>query len=345
MKSRKQLPAFFTILSSLLVAAQVQAMEPEALASAIAVQEGESDALMARDDIVGTGIGMNEDGDPVMLVFATHRWHSGLPAQMDGLPVEVEVTGIIRALNQALEPGQETSPGFLSLADAAADPTERFERPVPIGVSIGNVGVCSAGTLGARVSNGVNEFILSNNHVIALSNQAPLGSNIVQPGIIEADCQQGNNDIVGRLEDFELIDFDGNDNVIDAGIALTSNVRVGTATPEDGYGSPQSQTVPADLGQRVQKYGRTTGLTLGVVTGVNVTINVQYEGQLIARFVRQTAIEGEGTNFSAAGDSGSLIVEEGTNAPVGLLFAGGGVTTFGNPIDEVLDRFEVSIDE
>lgn len=42
--------------------------------------------------------------------------------------------------------------------------------------------------------------------------------------------------------------------------------------------------------------------------------------------------------FSAGGDSGSLIVDAVNKHPVGLLFAGGGVMTFANVIDDVLSH-------
>jgi hypothetical protein len=55
-----------------------------------------------------------------------------------------------------------------------------------------------------------------------------------------------------------------------------------------------------------------------------------------------------GNGFSAGGDSGSLIVTKGLlladRRPVGLLFAGTGTTTIANPIDLVLDRFNIRID-
>ena len=65
-----------------------------------------------------------------------------------------------------------------------------------------------------------------------------------------------------------------------------------------------------------------------------------------ARFEDQIVITGRG--FSAEGDSGSLIVTKGLlladRRPVGLLFAGTVTTTLANPIDLVLDRFDVQID-
>ena len=56
-------------------------------------------------------------------------------------------------------------------------------------------------------------------------------------------------------------------------------------------------------------------------------------------------------SFSAGGDSGSLVVVDGKGKdraddrrPVGLLFAGSVFITVANPIDLVLDRFDVTVD-
>ena len=65
----------------------------------------------------------------------------------------------------------------------------------------------------------------------------------------------------------------------------------------------------------------------------------------VARFVNQIEIRGGG--FAAGGDSGSLVVvAKGGDArrAVGLLFAGGGPSTFVNPIDAVLDLLDVELD-
>ena len=61
-----------------------------------------------------------------------------------------------------------------------------------------------------------------------------------------------------------------------------------------------------------------------------------------ARFVGQISISPG--PFSAPGDSGSLVVTQGGNQPVGLLFAGGDGLTIATPIDLVLQRFGVSIE-
>jgi hypothetical protein len=135
------------------------------------------------------------------------------------------------------------------------------------------------------------------------------------------------------------------ENRIDAAIALTTSEDLGSATPDGGYGTPRRRTAEVELGMPVQKYGRTTGQTVGRVTGIHATLDIGYRGTN-ARFVDQIVIS-DGT-FSHPGDSGSLVVTKGVflrdRRPVGLLFAGSNVSTIANPIDLVLDRFGVRVD-
>ncbi len=96
---------------------------------------------------------------------------------------------------------------------------------------------------------------------------------------------------------------------------------------------------------RVMKYGRTTGQTNGRIDAINATVDVNYGAPGVARFVDQIIIKPG--NFSAGGDSGSLIVVQkgkDSRSPVGLLFAGGFGITVANPIDAVLGAFGVTID-
>jgi hypothetical protein len=65
----------------------------------------------------------------------------------------------------------------------------------------------------------------------------------------------------------------------------------------------------------------------------------------VALFVNQIIITPG--NFSAPGDSDSLIVEQrkkDARKLIGLLFAGSDTITVANPIDAVLDYFGVTID-
>ena len=179
---------------------------------------------------------------------------------------------------------------------------------------------------------------------------ASIGDPILQPGPIE-DGGTDPADRIGTLADYQQIDFSpGSANTMDAAIAATTPGDVGTATLPDGYGAPSSTTVPASIGLQVQKYGRTTGFTTGSINAVNVDVDVCYFplSETVcfpgfeAHFVNQFSIAPG--PFSASGDSGSLVVSTGSNSPVGLLFAGGDGLTIANPIDAVLQRFNVTID-
>jgi hypothetical protein len=249
---------------------------------------------------------------------------------------------------------------------------ERWPLPVPIGVSTGHPAI-TAGTIGARVTDGVDVFVLSNNHVLADVNQASLGDPVLQPGPFDGGSV-ALGDAIATLADFEPVVFCtgtivpvcSQTNFFDAALALTSPGQLAVATPlgehgsPPGYGAPSALIHPAygdpgvlgdeDLVQllqlAVQKYGRTTGRTTGTISAVNVTSDVCYDQfcSQIARFVDQISIGTAG--FSAGGDSGSLIVSNDPGRrPVALLFAGSETATLAGRIDLVLDRFGVSIDD
>lgn len=301
-----------------------------ALSHALRVQEAHTGEMFEIAGVVGTGVGLTADGRPAVKIFTGEAGVAGLPESLEGVPVAVEVTGMIFALR------------------ALADPTARFPRPVPIGVSTGHPDI-TAGTIGARVTDGTNVFALSNNHVYANANAASIGDNALQPGPFDGGTDP--TDAIGTLFDFELIRFAKRRsfpvNTMDAAIVLSSEAMLGKATPEGGYGTPSSTIIESvSPGQLVQKYGRTTRLTSGEVSDINVTVDVCYEGfgrcTKLARFKQQIAII-DGT-FSDGGDSGSLIVTQEGNNPVGLLFAGSSTHTIANPIGPILQRFNVTID-
>lgn len=333
------------------------AFAPSGLGGAVATQEHYTDDLLQIKGVVGTAVGLNADGQPVVMIFAETAEVPGLPRSLDGVPVVVQVTGKIYAIDRPVD-GMHDHGGDNG---EEGDPKSRFDRPVPIGVSSGNVesivivGIfitCEVGTLGARVKKGANVYALSNNHIYALENTANIGSTIVQPGPADTDpvCDDIPADSIGTLDDFVTIEFDGfdetpTDNEVDAAIALSSTDELDNATPSDGYGVPKSDTDAAILNAKVQKYGRTTGLTKGTITGINATVTVGYDSGP-ARFVGQIVVSGDKGPFIKGGDSGSLLVTDPGLNPVGLLFAGNrnGKTAFANQIDVVLSAFGVTID-
>ena len=312
------------------------------IARAIEVKERHEAYLMAHPDVVGTAAGLTDDGQPAVKVYTKRPGVTGIPDNLEGTAVVIEATGEFFAL-QPSKNGPPSDKG--RFGSTAISTTSALPRPVPIGVSTGNEGECSAGTIGARVKNGNTVYALSNNHVYALENQAPLGSEVLQPGRYDTQCTYDPANVIGTLSAFEPIVFSTSDsNTIDAAIAVSSPVKLGNATPSNGYGLPKSGILPAFVGQKVQKYGRTSQLTRGQVTGINATVNVGYSSGT-ARFINQIVI-GSRKAFIKAGDSGSLLVTDSGRNPVGLLYAGtsSGRTAIANDIDLVLRRFNVTID-
>jgi hypothetical protein len=105
-----------------------------------------------------------------------------------------------------------------------------------------------------------------------------------------------------------------------------------------------SAPVAPALGMIVGKTGRTTQLTAGRITGLGVTIRVNYGGGRVALCVDQIAIHPytSGGTFSAGGDSGSSIwTWNASRNPVGLLFAGGGGVTFANRMTRVVAALDI----
>ena len=297
--------------------------------------------LLIDRNVVGTAVGVGVSGQPTIKVFTRSEAITNVPLDLEGVPVEIEVTGQFRAL-----PAAKTQPSVFPMR-RSTDPSGVFPRPVPIGVSTGNQNDCSAGTIGARVRDSQgNVYALSNNHVYALENQATLDSAILQPGLADARCQFDSNTSIGRLASFVPIVFSSTaSNTVDAAIAASDVSLLGNATPSrGGYGAPRSATVPAAVGQSVQKYGETTRLTQSRVSGIDATVLVEYDSGT-ARFVNQILVTSSKT-FIGAGDSGALLVTKSRANPVGLIFAGDarGRTAIANPIDLVLGAFGVAID-
>jgi hypothetical protein len=309
--------------------------------AAIAVQDRHTRGLMAIPEVVGTAVGLTETGQPAVLVFLKGTPPPGLLLEnLEGVPVVAKLTGAF----VAMQPPAGKGPGSGGGGGGSIDPTTRFARPVPIGVSTGNIGECSAGTISTRVKSGNTVYALSNNHVYALENSAPKGSEILQPGRYDTSCLIDPNNEIGTLSDFVPLNFDGGQNTVDAAIAATTIAFLGKATPADGYGTPKSQTTVAAVNDAVQKYGRTTKLTKGTITAINATVNVGYSLGT-ALFVNQIVVYGN-KPFIKAGDSGSLLVTDPGRNPVGLLFAGtsSGKYAIANQIGDVLTALGVTID-
>ncbi len=250
--------------------------------------------------------------------------------------------------------------------------------PIELGTSGGNnndydsqtqngqstISECCGGTLGSLIqsSNGT-QYLLSNNHVLARSDQASSGEMIVQPGLIDDGCfpfgDKGTETPVGALTAW--LPLSASTTNADAAIAQVNSGAVNTSGAIEELGALQDGTLGAappgtsstggkgengTVGMVVAKSGRTTGLTCASISAIDATVQVDYfkdcaetESYLTKTYSNQ--IEIEGNQFSDAGDSGSLVVDTADAEPVGLFFAGGASTSgasegVANPVGTVL---------
>jgi len=246
-------------------------------------------------------------------------------------------------------------PIVLACADDGPAHRQDQQFPISLGTSGGNINdrtkaFCYGGTLGALVQDANKaQYILSNNHVLARTNAAKLGEDIIQPGLIDQSpvCAQDSSDAVADLSAFVSIKFKGKGaiptNTVDAAIAQVRPNKVDSSGRIIDIGVISNATVEPAIGLAVKKSGRTTGLTSGSISAVDVTVDVSYGSGKTARFVNQILVTPG--SFIDGGDSGSLMVEDLDPMPraVGLLFAGSSSVAIANPIDDVLNEFDVTM--
>lgn len=270
---------------------------------------------------------------------------------------------------------------LLNTAGVSSNPLthelQQTSAPVLLGASGGNnndsdilngqISDCCGGTLGSLIQNSSGrQYLLSNNHVLARSDQAKVGETIVQPALIDDNCTPFGNtgaaiSAVGTLSGF--ISLKSQTTNVDAAIAEVNSGAVNTsgailelgalqngtlAAAPPGISSTGGRGEPAVLNMVVAKSGRTTGLTCATVSAVNLDVSVDYYADcaeskpyVTKTYTNQVAFSGN--QFSDSGDSGSLVVDTSNAEPVGLFFAGGvdssGVSMgVANPAQEVLNE-------
>jgi hypothetical protein len=270
-----------------------------------------------------------------------------VPKTVNGIPTDVVETGRIRALQS---------------------PTDRF-RPAPGGVSIGHRDI-TAGTLGCLVKKNGQIMILSNNHVLANSNDAQPGDPILQPG--PHDGGTFSNDHIADLHEFvpivflgpepdgcpiaskvasflnrlaqavgsdsrlQVVQIQAGENLVDAAIARPLNEQDVIGEIRE-IGTIQG-LAEGELGMSIKKSGRTTELTSGEVLQTDVTVSVSYGTGLTASFTDQLMAGA----MSQGGDSGSAVLDAG-NHLIGLLFAGSDNSTIINRIQNVFSALGLTL--
>lgn len=290
--------------------------------------------LLSDPNVWGVGVGAKSRGgvesDEVALIVLVAR---KLPRR--SLPLAVLLPQVVDVGGGRLVPVDVVEAGpFYQHTNTARS------RPAQPGTSIGNVAV-TAGTFGGVVVDRLTgqHAILSNNHVLADNNQAPLGSSVVQPG--PADGGRAPADTVATLTRFVPIVIEARgSNTVDAAIAipldpsLIGNQPLNAVPPPSGAhpgvgllwggdGATRSNWTPLravlaalnlDLppngalldpapGLALQKTGRTTERTTGRVQEIHATLRVYIPalgGTAVFRDQFTT------TCMSAGGDSGSV---------------------------------------
>lgn len=290
-------------------------------------------------------------------------------------PNHVPTTGAASGANLA-NGGSKTMPVTITAIDSAdsyfqasstVTVTSRNQKaqnlPTVLGVSGGNAGdtngtICCGGTLGALVSRGGKQYLLSTSHVLARTDRGGVGDAIVQPGLPDSSCSVAGTNLVATLAQFVNLETSSGSSVEDAALAQVAAGKVlasgaisqlggSTSDGQPTDGAPHAGAgVPPSLFEadgitplEVAKSGRATGLTCSRVSAINVTASVTYQKGCDGAEFQQTfgnLIVVEGGDFSAQGDSGALIVTQKSADPVALLVASSDSATLGSPVAGVL---------
>jgi endonuclease G len=213
-------------------------------------------------------------------------------------------------------------PSYTTIKVKPKDDRRSRADVVSPGVSVGSIST-TAGTLGTfvRDSQTKNILILSNWHVLQ-GPQGKIGDDIVQPG--KFDDNRVAKNLVGKLLRSHLGPA-GDCAVASMSGRGISNKIIGLGTSVARIGEPQ-------LRDRVVKSGRTTAVTYGVVSRIEVNTKMVYPGGTIAT-IGGFEIEPDPKNpapsneISRGGDSGSAWMAldtkgNPTDVMLGLHFAG-----------------------
>lgn len=214
-------------------------------------------------------------------------------------------------------------PSFKTIPVKPTDDRKARAEIVRPGMSIGNARLAGAGTIGTFVRDRSTQqvVLLSNWHVLQGAAGA-IGDDIVQPG--RFDDNRAERNFLGKLlrshlgpaGDCAIASLSGrgfSNDIVELGVAISA------------IGEPQ-------LGDRVVKSGRTTAVTYGVVTRIEVNTKMTYQGG-VSEVVGGFEIGPDpqrpppDNEISRGGDSGSTWLAVGKNGKptqvmLGLHFAG-----------------------
>ncbi|WP_406123699.1 DNA/RNA non-specific endonuclease [Streptomyces canus] len=214
-------------------------------------------------------------------------------------------------------------PHFRVVAEVEKPERKTRLEPIVPGVSVGGVTV-SAGTIGCIVFDKADgtPYVLSNWHVLQ-GPEGQLGEEVVQPGKFDDNRISRNH--LGVLRRSHLGPAgDCAVATIDEGRAFDPKILELGVTPQE-LGEP-------DLGDKVIKSGRTTGVTHGIVRRIHTMAKIDYEGGVGEKTIGCFEIGPDTENpavdhqISKGGDSGSVWLFKQNGRPskviAGLHFGG-----------------------
>jgi hypothetical protein len=324
--------------------------------------------LWKRPNVVATGIGYKisngKQTDQLALICSVSSKKAKkslaqselIPGEIQGIPTDVYPTGTIYAFQ---------------------DPTGRF-RPAKGGISIGHINI-TAGTLGCIVTKNNKKYILSNNHVLANSNDGDIGDAILQPGPYDGGGYP--DDHIANLSEFIPIQFDsdsgdggGGDSTCPIANSIAGVLNIFASAAGSATRLVAKKKVIAEAAENLvdcalaeplnQDDVSAEILNIGTIAGINegtLGMSVKKSGRTTGfttgtiQQIDATVQVSYGTNkiatfvdqlvtgyMSAGGDSGSAVLDN-DNKIVGLLYAGSNNSMIMNRIQNVFSALNVTV--
>jgi hypothetical protein len=290
---------------------------------------------------VGYTAGGEEEKVVIYVARGSKKGLESVAEEVDGISVEAKLLGKIKA-----------GPAPAMSAHAGGNLFERNNR-IACGSSCAPSNEKYAGTFGALLRSGAKMLALSNNHVFAACNHTPVGMPILSPATM--DSRPGRRAPGEICQHEQIVELRSGDPAlvspmkVDAAVATVANEAAVSSWQGDaahGYDTPAATVAPVS-GMRVKKFGRTTGLTTGIVEAfVPTPWILPYKAGKFSAAVWFTdtwtiRTTDDTEPFALPGDSGSLVVTEDGASAVGLLFAVNNRGQYGIivPINQVLAAF------
>ncbi|SPE35327.1 conserved hypothetical protein [Candidatus Sulfopaludibacter sp. SbA6] len=288
--------------------------------------------LRPNSNVVGIGIGKKvKDGqatpEDCVRVYVVSKIgpndlspNSLVPSNFLGVPTDVIEVGHFGRKGHHTQPREDTTP--------------RPGSPIRVKTNAPNVNEGQRGTLGAVVTDGTRQYILSCNHILAVNGRVPKEANIVSAEFV------GTEDTIAEPGSFIEFQRDGG-NSVDCAVAPLPARTIVQATFTDGLGLSPDGPADPQPDMKVTKFGAVTGRTYGTIADIDADLYVDYSFGTF-RFDHQVMIDGGSDTilFAAAGDSGSIAADTSTKraTATAMIFAASGRFAVACPLKLALEK-------